>query len=62
MKWISIEDEKPTKNEVQFLFTDGKNIVLTRYNPEGWFKEFLNFPENGVTHWMPLPKLPSKND
>lgn len=67
-EWIKVEDQRP-KTCVDILFTDGKEIYKgwletyeleedpLFYSNKSGFSE--HWPEN-ITHWMKLPKLPSK--
>ena len=67
--WISVEDELPEKeNEFEFfskvvLATNGVDFWRGMYNydNECWFTYDM-WPLVDVTHWMPLPQPPRKED
>lgn len=60
--WISVEDELPKiGKDVLVLREDGEMQVAHQYNEEiaRWWS-VDGFPlKNNITHWMPLPSLPS---
>lgn len=68
MKWIKVEDQMPRAAE-DILFTDGKEIykgILETYEfgeDPVFFNEADNWRDDSwpedITHWMPLPKLPT---
>lgn len=74
-KWISIKDQLP-EGDVGILVTDGKVVVTAclcylKNEPRWWsahgfggyeweFDFSSTFKDNAITHWMPLPDLPSK--
>lgn len=61
MDWISIKDKLPPDGSWN-LFTDGKNISVERYKYDAidhFWPEPRWFEVEEVTHWMPLPDLPS---
>jgi hypothetical protein len=74
VEWISVTDSLPEvspKNEYvsdRVLFTDGKEVIEGRYTRTyyhiedslAWFDTLWTMVP-GVTHWMPLPKLPSES-
>ncbi len=63
MEWISVKDRIPKKDTPVLCF-DGTYIDVMEY----WYDEngkshFFNppFPPNeGITHWMPLPEAPKE--
>ena len=70
MKWISVEDRLPseTSNVVGFIEgSDGKSIAIEQIKcyicPEYKFVIWETLDdedvEGWVTHWMPMPELPS---
>ena len=71
MEWISIKDELPRhKQEIKFKGAfpfECKGFFEN--TPEGgyifWHKNYDKkkiYQIYGVTHWMPLPKIPEKDD
>lgn len=70
--WISVKEQSPEVNQwvlgfiVEYDFEDrkviGEDISVVSRNYEGdWFEnagDVLDYAE--VTHWMPLPKAPTK--
>jgi hypothetical protein len=58
-KWISVEDRLPT-------WQDGKVLVFTKYGfsicertvNSRWQGKHANW----ITHWMPLPELPTEKE
>ncbi len=61
-KWINVKDEMPNDCK-QVLVTDGYDMAIGElykgsFINDEWIElEYLNCPK-GITHWMPLPKLP----
>lgn len=65
MKWISVKDELP-ENSGNFLATDG-DITTELYFEKRqrchlWLESSgkPSEPIDDITHWMPLPKPPTK--
>ena len=54
-QWISVEDRsiRPPKDEDVFLLFEDGSVANHHSN---WEEKLLL-----VTHWMPIPKLPTKN-
>jgi hypothetical protein len=67
MNWISVKDELPDKDEVVLVWNVFDGVALGyRCNPASWhvrprFGAWYN-TGLGVTHWMPLPEKPERND
>ncbi len=59
MKWIKTEDRLPEIGELVIIYTGKKSTLGNRYIRHGWCWHFDNrrYPQNSVTHWMPLPKV-----
>lgn len=63
MEWISVEDSLP-EEDISVLCFDGTYMDVMQY----WYDEdgkaqFFNPPSppnDGITHWMPLPKPPKQ--
>lgn len=71
MEWISIKDELPQK-DVNVLLYDGNEVFCGNHylgkNKESCFDTqgcdgaCYGWYENEITHWMPLPMPPIKNE
>lgn len=78
MKWISVEDELPSKNGFYLVFFPYKyerrgqtllpvkeNIIeILRWYKNRFGSQDLNliYPITSITHWMPLPKPPKEEE
>lgn len=63
-QWVSVEDGLPLNNsETDFVAVVNDDISWQRafYYDGDWLNEDENYVEN-VTHWMPIPGLPGKDD
>ena len=64
--WISVEDELPKENEPVLAFvrtTEYEFPFVGIYSSGTWYyTEPIIKDESNVTHWMPLPKVPGKED
>lgn len=71
--WISVEDRKPKlkhsadnlKYSDTVIVTDGEYCTSASWMHStwaGWYGWFTDGDEElkGITHWMPLPKMPKK--
>jgi len=62
--WISVKDKLPDDNDV--LVTDGNftDLAIIRRTENGWFWDVYgeDVEVDEITHWMPIPKLPKKNN
>lgn len=73
-EWISTEDRLPFKrsackdgfNQIMVMVTNGYDICILDFSggpmPAPWvsFGHYGDFNHEDITHWMPLPKAPSK--
>ena len=63
MKWISVKDRLPPKNEI-ILVTNGKDIGVQGSTIGCVITDqsfiFVNLVDK--THWMPLPKPPKEEN
>ncbi len=68
MEWISVKDRFP-KNHQEILMTyndlvmEGMFLQGKFYHPSGCahIERFCNCePQEGITHWMPLPESPKE--
>lgn len=60
-KWISVKDELPKDDNQKLLFTNEFGFYrVASYDLD--FKEWVDLDDYplDVTHWMPLPKPPTK--
>ena len=59
--WISVKTKLPKEFEDVLLFqeNEGHPYIEIGYR-KGEFFENFTYELNGVTHWMPLPKLPKE--
>jgi hypothetical protein len=61
--WVKVDDRLPEEEE-SVLLCDGFSICIGHiFDSEN--KYWWNSPDimmNDITHWMPLPELPSKED
>ena len=65
--WISVEDELPKVKPFEskaVIVTDGKRVdigaYMDYYFEKGWTYSMIL--EGPVTHWMPLPTLPTNGE
>ena len=65
-EWISVKDKFPNFDEECIVYTDDKNINVSRFYgfgtgfPDGIW-EFYDGYYLDVTHWMPIPELPKED-
>ncbi len=68
-KWISVKDELPNKDQ-DVLIYKGNHIgdmmyVYTYLGHNEWEDEYgywSRTDDEGITHWMPLPTLPTEKE
>jgi hypothetical protein len=60
--WIAVEDRLPVNFESVLLVNhDEGDYVLQGYCHDGdWYSDYGVSELIGVSHWMPLPELPTK--
>ena len=62
-EWISVKNKFPNFDEECIVYTDDKNINVSRFYgfstgfPDGIWELYDGYYLN-VTHWMPIPKTP----
>lgn len=68
-QWIPVEEELPEvtiddwRSENVFFATDDGKSHFGFYSNKGvWFSSVYGFNGHQVTHWMPLPKAPRKEE
>lgn len=54
--WISVDDRLPEYNK-EVMCTDGKYIRVVKFMKKKWVYNYCNIV--WITHWVPLPELPS---
>ena len=62
-EWISVEDKQPQNTGIPFtrylvIHENRYNKDLSWMSIQYWVDD--NWDMEGVTHWMPLPKLPTE--
>lgn len=69
--WISVSDILPSDRQ-DYLLTDGEHCYVGHYRPDakawdhsmlGWVQHCCadgNVEDVNITHWMPLPELPTE--
>ncbi|MTB53053.1 DUF551 domain-containing protein [Lewinella sp. W8] len=61
--WVSVEDAFPCDLEFVVMVTKDRYWGIAKYHADA--KVFVGndfqFENNYITHWMPLPKPPTKN-
>lgn len=63
-EWISVVDKLPEEQMPVIAYIEDRDSVIVTY----FFDDFAlirsslqrGFTEHGVTHWMPLPPIPTK--
>ena len=73
-EWISVKDKLPLAlpcvpgsdaeySEAVIVITEERIAVTAVWNGKEWIGDFdyWEADEKSVTHWMPLPKLPTPN-
>lgn len=67
--WIPVEEELPKltidgwrSEDVFFATDDGKSHFGFYSNKGVWFSSVYGFNGHQVTHWMPLPEAPRKEE
>ena len=57
-KWISVEEELP--QNITTVLVCGNSMRTTALFQDGFFYPDFEVVGNIVTHWLPIPKLPTK--
>lgn len=63
-QWIPVKEKLPEEGVVVLVFSEGEPIrtdFLVMCSSPLWGNT-LTWSHNEVTHWMPLPKPPRKDD
>ena len=67
-KWISVKDKLPEHQTTCITYTPSSNIVCEAdyeyvYGEGRWVDPVENYEEyKGITHWMPMPLPPEKDE
>ena len=63
-KWISVEERLPNDGEEVLVWVDGGilDVGIWSKRDKGWVDASSLQQAFGVTHWMPLPEPPTKED
>ena len=67
-EWISVEDKLPEKNQEVLVYRgdhSGLMNVYTYMDKNEWEDDYGYWGrtyDEGITHWMPLPKSPEKEN
>ena len=66
-EWVSVEDELPARDGVYLVFTTRGSVTTAHFYAEKTFsdghRKSANWQGNrNVTHWMPLPAPPGKDN
>lgn len=56
MEWISVKDEQPNPQDKFILGHNGDYAFECNFDDGDW----CNIGGEDITHWMPLPKPPTK--
>ena len=58
-RWIPVSERLPKKTDTVLVLAGGVRVIATYHNKNKWELLWRISSEiYGVTHWMPLPKLP----
>ena len=61
-EWISIKDRLP-ESDKKVLITDGRNMMVSWYYKwNGMIRWVDTLYVRDITHWMPLPEPPKRDD
>lgn len=67
-KWINVEDRMPEKNQDVLVYRGshiGDMMFYTYIGNNEWEDEYgywSRTDDEGITHWMPLPKPPTEKE
>jgi hypothetical protein len=59
--WISVEDRLPTPEDGDVLIYTSYGISIAKRTTSNRWQGSCAIPKL-ITHWMPLPKAPNKED
>ena len=67
MKWVKIEDSLPVEEGLYLVHAPTADvqkplITVAWYNPKSGWSLLHPYWLKAITHWMPLPKAPQKED
>lgn len=61
-RWIPVEDDLPEEDVSVLCYMRIGEIVVMEYGGDGWYCGVTRYNPRAVTHWMPLPELPEKEE
>lgn len=62
-RWRSTKTEPPSDDQWEIMIYDGRDIDIgSKLDGCGWTHEFGLLEWETVTHWMPLPAPPAKEE
>lgn len=63
--WISVEDELPKEQDWYLCYNDvedGSEVLHWEGDGNVWMDNDWHYKSKEITHWMPLPQPPRKED
>lgn len=63
--WVSVDERLPNDDVWLALRLRGGAWIRGKRTVAGWFRDsgaILCYPDDQITHWMPLPPLPKETD
>ena len=60
MRWIPVEEKMPNPKQNVLAYSPKSGIAEADYTDGFWMQYKWSSVMDGVTHWMPLPKLPKE--
>ena len=60
MRWIPVEEKMPNPKQNVLAYSPKSGIAEADYADGFWMQYKWSSVMDGVTHWMPLPKLPKE--
>jgi hypothetical protein len=62
VRWIPVEERMPETDKMVLVVRSDGDMAVAGWNAAlGWLHYWSGFRVRNVTHWMPLPELPSVN-
>lgn len=60
--WIPVKEEQPKENGRYWCCDDDGGQEELKWSDGHWYGLLDPYPIEGITHWMPLPPLPGKEE